>query len=388
VDQMDRADVVIVGGGIIGFSIGYQVLQRSPGLRVLVLEREITPGQGATGKATGGLRHQFSTAVNIGLTQLSMPVYLRFQEEFGVDMGLIQNGYLFVSTQPSAMKTFAENVALQRSLGVPSELLSPDDLTRVLPVMRTDDLLGGSVCWTDGSADPYSALTGFWQGMRRLGGEVRFGCEVTGFEVSAGRVSAVQTNQGAIACGMVVNAAGPWAAVVGQMAGIAIPMQPYKRSVHVARPMPEFSRVMPLTVDMDSGFYVHRENRSGQLMLGGTDKVSEPGFSTAVDFGGLERVVMAGVERFPALERAEVFRSYAGLREITPDFHAIIDRAPGLENFFMACGFSGHGFMHAPAAGLLTAELMLDGAAHSLDIAPLRFDRFQTGKAHEELASF
>jgi sarcosine oxidase subunit beta len=385
---MERADAVIIGGGIIGFSIGYQLLAQSPNLRVLVLEREITPGQGATGKATGGLRHQFSTTMNIQLSQLSMPMYHRFEAEFGVDIGLMENGYLFVTTQTAVMKTFADNVALQRSLGVPSELLGPDDLAQILPAMRTNDLLGGSVCWRDGSADPYSALTGFWQGMRRRGGEVRFGCEVTGFTMDAGRIAAVQTNQGAIASDMVVNAAGPWAAAVGQLAGVAIPMQPYKRSVFVAKPLPEFSQVMPLTVDMDSGFYVHRDNRSGQLLLGGTDKVSEPGFSTAIDFGGLERVVAAGVQRFPTLERAEVFRSYAGLREITPDFHAIIDRAPGLSNFYLVCGFSGHGFMHAPAAGILTAELMLKGRAESLDIAPLRFDRFQSGKAHHELASF
>ncbi|HYG59736.1 MAG TPA: FAD-dependent oxidoreductase, partial [Symbiobacteriaceae bacterium] len=185
---MDRADVVIIGGGIIGFSIGYHLLQRSPGLSVLLLEREITPGQGATGKATGGLRYQFSTAVNIKLSQLSMPTYLRFEEEFGEDIGLIQNGYLFVTAQEPTRQTFAENVALQRSLGVPAELLTQADLARILPAMKTDDLIGGSVCWEDGSADPYSALTGFWKGMRRLGGQVDFGREVTGFEITAGRI--------------------------------------------------------------------------------------------------------------------------------------------------------------------------------------------------------
>lgn len=385
---MERADVVIVGGGIIGFSIAYHLLKAAPGLQVLVLEKEAAPGTGATGKATGGIRHQFSTKVNVELTKLSMEQFARFQEEFGVDIGLVRNGYLFVTTQQATMDVLARNAALHQSLGVPTEVLSPADLARVLPAMRSDDLLGGTACWLDGSADPYTAMQGYWQRMRELGGRLVTECEVTGFQRQGDRIAQVETSRGPITCDLVVNAAGPWAGLVGRLAGVETPVQPYRRAVFVAKAMPALSQMMPLTVDMDTGWYMHRENRSGQLLLGGTDKVSHPGFSTAVDWDGLERVLIAGAHRFPVLEKAEVYRSYAGSREITPDFHAIVDRAPELRNFYMACGFSGHGFMHAPAAGMAVAELIVHGEARSIDISPLRLDRFAKGAATQESASF
>lgn len=181
---------------------------------------------------------------------------------------------------------------------------------------------------------------------------------------------------------------------MGRLAGVHVPVQPYRRTVFVARPLPELERrqqaagrPLPLTVDLDTGWYVHRD-RSGHLLLGGTDRTLYPGFDTAVDWADLQRVLAAAVQRMPLLAEAQVMRGYAGLREITPDFHCILGPAPGLANFYLCCGFSGHGFMHAPAAGILMAELLLDGRARSLDIAPLLLDRFQAGASHPERVTF
>ncbi|BDG59521.1 NAD(P)/FAD-dependent oxidoreductase [Caldinitratiruptor microaerophilus] len=385
---MDRADVVIVGGGIIGMSIAYHLLKRAPRTRVVVLEKEESPGLGATSKATGGIRHQFSTAVNVKLTLLSLPEYENFEQEFGVDIGLVKNGYLFVTAQESVLGGLKEAAALQRSLGVPAEVLAPADLARLLPAMRHDDLVGGTVCWQDGTADPHSALQGYWRRVRDLGGEVRTGWEVTGFRREGAAITTVETTAGPVAAGVVVNAAGPYAGVVGRMAGVEVPVEPYRRSVFVARPLPALDRTMPLVVDMDTGWYIHRQHGSGHLLLGGTDKVTHPGFSTEVDWADLQRVLEAGLRRFPVLAEAEIQRAYAGLREITPDFHCILGPAPEVPNFYLACGFSGHGFMHAPAAGRLTAELILDGAARSLDVTPLGLERFHGGEVHAEAATF
>lgn len=384
---VERADILVIGGGIIGMSVAYHLLRRAPGLRVTVLEKEGAPGTGATARATGGIRFQFSSPVNIRLSLLSHPEWEGFAGEFGVEIGLVRHGYLFVTGRPETAAAFQEQAALQRSLGVPTQLLTPAEVQALVPAMRTDDLAAGSFCPWDGSADPHSALLGYWQRARELGARLLTDCPVTAVLQAGGRVTGVRTPRGDLAAPVVVNAAGPHAGEVGRLAGVAVPVQPYKRSVFVAAPLPELDRRLPLCVDMDTGWYVHREP-GGHLLLGGTDKVTHPGFDTAVHWDDLQRVTGAAVRRMPCLEHARVARAYAGLREITPDFHAILGPVPELAGFYLACGFSGHGFMHAPAAGRLTAEFILDGGARSLDAAPLLLERFRSGRAEAEQAAF
>ncbi len=376
--MMRTADVIVIGGGVIGCSVAYHLVKRDGTLRVVLLEREAMLGTGSTAKATGGIRHQFSSEANIRLTQLSLPLYRQFEEETGHSVYFRPHGYLFLTTDAEALAGLRKAVALQQSLGVSSRIISPADAGRLVPGLRTDDLLGGSFCDQDGTAEPAAAVQGFAARARAMGAEVMTGQEVVALLREGGRITGARTDGGDFAAPVVVIAAGPYSAQVAAMAGLEIPARPYRRQVSVAEPIRELDREIPLTIDLDTGFYIHRMGRS-DLLLGGTDKDTRPGFNLDIDWPGVERVLAAGMRRIPALEHAEVRRTYVGLRTLTPDHHPILGRVEGCEGLVLACGDSGHGFMHAPAIGLLAGEEILDGRAASLDLAPFRLDRFARG---------
>jgi sarcosine oxidase subunit beta len=381
------ADVLVIGGGVIGASVAYHILEREPRRRVILLEREAQPGTGATARATGGVRHQFSTATNVRLTLLSYPYFTEDRDRFGRSVDFIAHGYLFVTVSPDILGASARSVSLQQSLGVRSRLLAPAEMRSRVPQLKTDDLVGGSFCPDDGSADPHGLLHGFLGVARSRGLDVRTDEGVIGVDRSGKRVTGVRTARDAYSAPAVVNCAGPHADEVGRLAGIEIPSRPFKRQVMVTEPLPGFPETFPLVVDLDTGFYVHRQGAAAVLM-GGTDKDRQPGHDTTVDWDALGAVLDAAARRVPALAEAKVMRAYAGVRDLTPDFHGVLDEALGLSGFYIACGFSGHGFMHAPAIGLLMAELILDGRARSLDVEPLSLDRFARGTMSPEANVF
>ena len=380
-------DVVIVGGGIVGASVAYHLLERDHRLRVVLLEREGEVGTGATAKATGGVRHQFSSEANVRLTLLSYPYFRDAPSRLGRTVDFVAHGYVFVTANPATLRASARAVALQRALGVASEIVGARDLARFLPALVTDDLAGGSFCAADGSADPHALLHAFLAIARSRGLEVRTGLPVTAVLQDHGRVAGVTTAAGELQAPIVVNCAGPRADEVGALAGVDIPSKPYRRQVVVTEPLPLLPEVFPLIVDLDTGWYVHRQGKAAVLM-GGTDRDQHPGHDAVVDWNALGPVFEAAARRVPPLAEARVVRVYAGVRDLTPDYHGILGPAPGLPGFYVACGFSGHGFMHAPAIGLLMAELILDGRARSMDIAPMALDRFARGGGTVEANMF
>ncbi len=375
---MRTADVIVIGGGVIGCSIAYHLVKREHALRVIVLEREPMVGMGSTSKATGGIRHQFSSEANIRLTQVSLPIYMEFKEETGYSVHFQPHGYLFLTTNPQALDGLRQAVVLQQSLGVASRIVSPKEAGKLVPGLRTDDLLGGSMCDQDGTAEPAAAVQGFAAAARAMGAEILTGHEVVALLRDGGRIIGASTPRDDFHAPAVVVAAGPYSAQVAAMAGLEVPARPYRRQVSVAAPIRKLDIEIPLTIDMDTGFYVHRMGRS-ELLLGGTDKDSRPGFNLDVDWPGVERMLAAGMRRIPALEKAEVRRTYVGLRALTPDHHPIIGCVQGPEGLVLACGDSGHGFMHAPAIGVLVTEEILDGRAVTMDLTPFRLDRFARG---------
>ncbi len=266
-------------------------------------------------------------------------------------------------------------VALQQSLGVPSRTVSPSEARALVPELRTDDLLGGTFCQEDGSAEPSAAVQGFSARARSLGAEIRCEEEVVGLRRTGARVSGVETRGGGLDAGTVVIAAGPSSASVARWAGLDVPAEPYRRQVSVVAPIPALDVEMPLITDADTGFYLHRTGH-GDLLLGGTDRDTRPGVGSDVDWDGVERVLSAGARRIPRLAEARVRRSYSGVRALTPDYHPILGRVPAVDGLVLACGDNGKGFMHAPAIGLLLSELIVDGRAVSLDLHPFRLDRF------------
>lgn len=375
------ADVIIIGGGVMGASTAYHLVRRGQ-RNVVLLEREPFFATGATGKNAGGIRHQFATEINIRLSLKSIAMLEHFEEELGQAIDLRFCGYLFLLTRPEDVATFRHNVALQHRLGVMTEWLTPDEVARRVPLLRTDDVLAGTFYARDGLADPAGVTQGYVNGARRLGAQLLTDIEVTGIIVENGRVRGVRTRQGDIATPVVVNAAGPWAALVGRMAGIDIPVQPVRRQMLVTTPLPEVPADFPFVIDFAQSLYFHREGEG--LLTGMSNPNEPPGFDESVDPDWELVHLEAAVQRLPLLERAGRAAAWAGLYEVSPDAHPILGRVAELEGFYCINGFSGHGFMHGPIAGLLLAEEILDGAAHTLDITPLRLDRFHAGSAIRE----
>lgn len=375
------ADVVIIGGGVMGTSTAYHLALK--GCRnVLLLERESFFGIQSTGKCAGGIRYQFGTEINVRLSLLSLPMLDRFEEELGQPIDLRYCGYLFLLTRQEAVAAFRAQVEMQHRLGVRTRWLEPEEIARMVPLINLEGVLAGTFHERDGLADPNSVVQGYVSGARRLGARLLNDVEVTGIEVGNGRVRGVVTPQGKVSAPIVVNAAGPWAGAVGRMAGLDIPIVPVRRQIVVTGPIPEVPLDFPFVIDFAQSLYFHREGPG--ILTGMSNPNEPPGFDQSVDKEWELVHLEAAMRRMPILEKATLASHWAGLYEVTPDAHPILGRVPELEGFYVIGGFSGHGFMHGPISGLLLAEEILDGRAHTLDISSLSITRFREGKLIRE----
>ncbi len=371
---MERADVVIVGGGVIGASIAYHLAAKGV-TDVAVIERDRL-GSGSTSRNAGGIRLQFSTEINVRLSQRSLPRLERFADEMGVDPDFRQVGYLFLITTDADAAAFERSLALWSRLGVPARRLDRQQVHALFPQLRVDDVRFATFCEKDGHLDSTALLNGYVARARDKG--VRF-CEgeaVAAIERDHGRITGVRTASGRIATETVVDAAGPWGAQVAALAGVDLPITPLRRQIFVTDPVPGLDRDFPLTVEMATSFYCHRE--SGGVLMGMADPADKPGFDDSVNWDFLPTLVERALDRLPPMEKANVKTGWAGFYEDTPDKHPIIGRVEGLPGFLSAAGFSGHGLMHAPAVGEAIAELVVDGKT-TLDISALAHDRFARG---------
>ena len=364
------ADVVIAGGGVMGCALAYQLARRN--VDVVLLERE-TLGSQSTGKCAGGVRQQFSNEANVRLNRLSVRMLEQFEQETGHPADFRQIGYLFVLTQPSLVEDFRANLEMWHRLGVTeARWVEPDEAKRMVPVLNVDDVLACTFCPTDGIASPADVTSGYAAAARRHGAHLTEGVEVTGIDVASGRVQGVRTAAGNIATPVVVNCAGAWSASIGTMAGIDVPVVPYRRHIVVTGPFPAVSRTTPMTVDFNTSLYFHPEGDG--LLMGMSNREEPAGFNTEVDWDFLEKMFEEVTRRAPALAAAGMQTAWAGLYETTPDHQAILGPVEGLDGFWCAGGFSGHGFMQAPAAALLISQLMLDHKSE-IDIAPFSISR-------------
>jgi sarcosine oxidase subunit beta len=383
---VNTADVVIAGAGIVGSSIAYH-LTAAGFRRVIVVERETHQGKGSTGKSMGGVRAQFATEVNIRMSMYSIPFFASFEETLGHPSGYRAQGYLFVATTSRHVDYLRDNYERQVKLGLKhARLLKPDDVCRLAPEIRSDDIVGGSFCSTDGFVDPYSVMTGFMAGAIDRGAELLRDTEVTGLEVDGKGMAGVHTNRGYIAARTVVNAAGAWASQLAAMAGVELPVVPLRRMLVPTEPFDKVSHLSPMVVDMKTGFHYRPEGLG--LLLAWNDSSEAPGFKTDFDPAFIEKILMRGVERLPCLAYAEVNprRAWAGLYEMTPDHHAVLGPVASVPGFFLANGFSGHGVMHSPATGRIVADLIVNGRTDIIDADVLSFDRFAEGRLLQETA--
>ncbi|MDQ6692128.1 MAG: FAD-binding oxidoreductase [Candidatus Dormibacteraeota bacterium] len=376
---MESADVVIVGGGVMGCSLAYHLATR--GIDVLLLERGQL-GSGSTARNAGGVRQQFSTEVNVAIQMRSVRMLERFQDEIGVPADFHQVGYLILLTTEADAAAFRDLVSMWHRLGLhEARWLEPAAAHELVPALTVDDIVGCTFCPTDGIASPDAVTMGYAAAARRLGARLREGVGVLGIRLQRGLVAGIKTAEGEIASPVVFNCAGPWAGAIGRMAGVDVPVSPYRRHIWVTDHVPEVSRNSPMTVDFGTTFYFHPEGEG--LLFGMSDRADPPTFSTETDPLFMERVIETALHRLPALERAGVRSSWAGLYEVTPDHQAILGPASEVEGFWCACGFSGHGFMQAPAAGELLAQLFVDGRSE-IDISALGHDRFTSGRLSAE----
>jgi sarcosine oxidase, subunit beta len=382
-DVPKSAEVVIVGGGVMGASTAYHLAARGC-TDVVLLEREALWGAGSTGRCAGGIRHQFSTEINVRLSLLSLDMLRRFEDEIGQAIDIQWIGYLFLLTRPEEVVNFRHYVDLQHRLGVRTQWLSAAEVAARVPLIRSDDVLAGTFNADDGLADPAGVVLGYASAAHRMGVKTLTNVEVTGITTARGKVTGVETSKGAIQTPVVVNAAGPWAAQVGHMAGLEVPVVPLRRQIAVTTPLPGLPADFPFVIDFARNLYFHPEGEG--ILTGRSNLHEKPGYDQSVDPEWTAEHLEAAIDRFPLLARAGLLREWAGLYEVTPDSHPILGRTAHLEGYIIAAGFSGHGFMHGPIAGLLMAEVILDGAAQTLNIDQLDLERFEEGRLIQELS--
>lgn len=361
------AEVVVVGGGVIGTSAAYY-LTRNGCADVVLLERE-TLGSGSTSRAAGGIRAQFSDELNVRIALECIARFERFADEPGREIDFKQWGYLFVLTSAGDFARFRESVALQQSLGVPSRLLTAEEAGAIVPQLALDDAVGATFCPIDGYATPEAVVQGYVAAATRAGARIVQTCAATRIVVDARGVAGIETEQGVVATRRVVCAAGVWSRELAATAGFDLPVVPERRHVWLTEAGDPLPRELPLTIDFATGFYFHREGNA--LLFGGREQT-------------LEQIAPLAARRLPALEELAVRTSWSGLYEMSPDHNALVGAAAEPDGLVYATGFSGHGFQQGPVVGEHLAQLAL-GLEPSFDLSPFAVERFASGGSRAEL---
>jgi sarcosine oxidase subunit beta len=374
------ADIVIIGGGVMGASTAYHLAKRGV-KNILLLEKEQFYGQGATGRCAGGVRYQFSTEINVRLSQISLPMLERFEAEIGQPIDYRHCGYLILLSNQKDLAQYEMNVRLQNRLGVDTMILEGDEIRQRLPMMNLEDVLAGTYNPRDGLVDPNSVVMGYINAASRLGVNTLSGVEVIGLDIQGNAISGVNTSLGNVQTPVVINTAGPWAARIAKLAGVEIPITPLRRQILTTTPLPDIPANFPFVIDFAQSLYFHREGEG--LLTGMSNPNETPGFDQEVDLEWEINHLEAASKRMPLLGKAGLLSHWAGLYENTPDAHPIFGVTP-VAGFFVCAGFSGHGFMHGPVSGLIMSEIILDGKAASLDVSELGLDRFKSGRLIRE----
>ena len=333
----------------------------------------------------GGVRAQFSTDASIRMSLFSIPFFRDFEAALEHPSGYRSQGYLFMATEPRHMDYLRANYKKQVAAGLKTvQIVSADDIVRMVPQVRVDDIIGGTFCSTDGFVDPYSVMTGFTLRAIDQGATIVRDAAVTAIDRNADGAYSVQSTQGVISTRTVVCAAGAWSAQIGKLAGIVLPVEPLRRMLVPTEPFDKISHNAPMTIDMTTGFHFRPEGLG--LLMAWNDPEETSSFNTNFDRAFIEKILTRGVHRFPVLEQAEVnpSRAWAGLYEMTPDHHPILGQAA--QGFFVATGFSGHGVMHSPATGKIMADLILKGSTDMIDAKLLDYARFAEGRLIQETA--
>ena len=368
------ADVVIIGGGVMGCSILYHLARL--GITNSVLLEMDTLGSGSTGRSQAICRMHYSNPETASMASESLKVFSNFDDAVGGSSGFVKTGYLVV-VEDIDRPGLERNVAMQQGLGINTSLVAADDLKELAPMLAVDE--GEAAAWEpdSGYADPHLVTTSYASRAREMGAEIRLRTPALGIELSGGRVRSVSTRQGKVETSTVVMAAGPWSKRELAKIGIDVPLVPVRHQIAtLGRPVERLPS-HPTVGDIARSFSFRPDGASMTLVGFGEDEVADvDAYDQGVDMGRLPDVLGSLAARMPAMADCHFMGGWSGLFTTTPDWHPILDRAPGIEGLYCAVGFSGHGFKLSPMIGAVMAELIVQGRATSIDISRLGFDRF------------
>ncbi len=369
--------VVIIGGGIIGASVAYNLASLYSLRNSIVLEKSRL-GSGSTSGSLGGFRHQFSNETAIKLTIESVKILDQFEAAFGYDPLVRRDGYSFIASEENSLAQLKKNLELTKRLGINVEFLKKGELQWRFPFYSFEGIIGGTLCMADGHASTLAVLQGYVSKSKTLGVKFYENTEVIGISVEDGEVTAVVTAESRIETSKVLIAAGAFSGVVGKLAGANIPIKPYPRKILVTHAFSSsIPSEIPLIIDVDSTLAIGRE---GNGMILADNEPTDSSFELSFPANYDDRVISKAVKRVPSLANASVAYSDIGLYEMTPDSNPIVSEIEGIEGLYCCSGFAGHGFMHAPAIGRIMAELIVERKTH-IDISEYDLGRFGSEKA-------
>jgi sarcosine oxidase, subunit beta len=371
-----KASVVIIGGGISGCAIAYNLAKLGV-TDVIVIEKSYL-ASGSTGRCGAGIRMQWGTERNCLLSKMSTEFFETANEElqYEYDIEFKQGGYLLAAATEKEMNQFEKNVALQNSLGIPSRLLTPKEAKEIIPHMDETKIIGGTFCPKDGHLNPFHTTQAYANAAKRLGVEIMNYTEVIGIDVIAGKISGINTTKGYISTPIVVDAAGAYSAEIGKMVEIDVPIYPERHQILVTEPVEQLQG--PMYMGFALNIYI-QQTPHGSFIMGRGDANEPKDFRTTSGWGFMEEMAKTCCNLLPLLKKLSVVRQWSGLYCMTPDRHPIYGAVKEVEGFYLACGFSGHGFMLGPATGLLMAQTIL-GQPTSIPIDNLDKDRFKRGE--------
>ncbi|MGI6359168.1 MAG: NAD(P)/FAD-dependent oxidoreductase [Bacillota bacterium] len=374
------ADVVVIGGGVIGCSIAYNLAKRGC-RRVILLEKNYL-ASGSTGRCGAGVRAQWGTEMNLRMAMASVRMFENMNEEleYDDDIEFNQGGYLLLAYTDEGWEQFNKNVELQRQFGLQVQVCTPDEAREIVPHLNTEQLVGATFCPTDGHCNPFKVTDAYAKAARRLGVEIQTHTTVTGIEVQGDRVVGVQTDCGYISTPVVVNAAGGYSQDVARMAGIDLPIHSERHQILITEPVEQMQR--PMVMSFHHNLYA-QQTPHGSFIMGLGDPNEQPGYNINATWQFMHEMAEKITWLLPPLRDIRVVRQWAGLYNMTPDRTPIIGAAPSVSGFHMAVGFSGHGFMLSPITGVLLAEEIL-GLPLSLPIDKMDLGRFERGELFRE----
>jgi glycine/D-amino acid oxidase-like deaminating enzyme len=365
-------DVVIIGAGVIGCSTAYHLAQI--GITDVAVVEMDQVGSGSSGKSASMLSLQYcEDELTIQMTKYSYDKYMRFEEEMGVPTDFKKIGWISIASEKS-MKPLLRNAKLLNSYGIATEILERDEIKRRYPEINTEDVVLGTWGPDDGLIDPHMIMWGYMKKAQAMGATLEQGVKATGIRVHHGKVEGIRTDKGFISSRTVVNAGGPWAKEVGRWVEVEIPIMNLARTIVVTGPFADIPNDRPFLDDMTLEWYC-RPELSGLLMGMGAKPVEEPNIQT--DTETVHEIIDVAVHRIPVLEKASMQTAWTGIRPLTPDGHPIIGRVACVDGFILNCGWGGRGIIQAPIAGRLVAETICNGYPSTMDIHPLKIERFK-----------